>query len=92
MVADKDGESSCTKLIEMKKDKKKIQMIVYNDGSLGIKSSGGVIFYAKPNVQGKGPFTVGVTKEFELQVVDSQNVVVWKSTPIHVHNIWEKKN
>ena len=87
LVADKDGESSCTKLKELKKEKKQIQMIVYNDGSLGIKSSGGNIFYGKPNVQGKGPFTVGVTKELELQVVDSQNVVVWKSTPALVHHV-----
>ena len=84
LIADKDGESSCTKLKELKKEKKMISMEVYSDGSLAVKSNGGVIFFAKPDIQGKGPFTVGVSKDLELQVIDSQKVVVWKSTPVYI--------
>ena len=84
LIADKDGESSCTKLKELKNEKKKISMEVYSDGSLAIKSNGGIIFFAKPDIQGKGPFTVGVSKDLELQVIDSQKVVVWKSTPVYI--------
>ena len=64
-------------------------MIIYVDGSMAIKSAGGIIFYAKPNIKGKGPFKVGVTKGFELQIIDSQNVVVWKSTPVFIHDARE---
>ena len=84
LIADKDGESSCTKLKELKKEKKMISMEVYSDGSLAVKSNGGVIFFAKPDIQGKGPFSVGVSKDLELQVIDSQKVVVWKSTPVYI--------
>ena len=65
-------------------------MEIYTDGSMTIKSSGGILFYAKPNIKGKGPFTVGVTKGFELQIIDSQKVVVWKSTPVFIHDVQEK--
>ena len=85
MIADKNGLSSCVKLKELRKEKKNIKMEVYTDGSMAIKSNGGVIFYAKPNIQGKGPFTVGVTKHFELQIIDSQNVAVWKSNTVLLH-------
>ena len=85
LIADKDSESSCVKLKEIKEEKKNIQMEIYIDGSIAIKSNGGILFYEKPNIKGKGPFTVGVTKEFELQIIDSQNVAVWKSNTAHIH-------
>ena len=91
LIADKDGESSCTKLKELKKEKKNIKLEIYTDGSMAIKSAGGILFYVKPNIQGKGPFTVGVTKGFELKIIDSQNIVVWKSTPAFIHDVKEKK-
>ena len=91
LIADKNGESSCTKLKELKNKKKNIKMEIYTEGSMTIKSDEEILFYAKPNIKGKGPFTVGVTKEFELQIIDSQNVVVWKSTPVLIHDI-QKKN
>ena len=86
LIADKDGESSCLKLKELKKEKKNINMEIYNDGSMAIReaTSGGILFYAKPNIQGKGPFRVGVSRDLELQIIDSKNVVVWKSTPTYI--------
>ena len=91
LIADKNGKSSCIKLEELKNEKKNIKMEIYTEGSMTIKSDEEVLFYAKPNIKGKGPFTVGATKEFELQIIDSQNVVVWKSTPVLIHDI-QKKN
>ena len=87
LIADKNGEGSCTKIKQSMKNKKSIKMEVYNDGSMAVKdgTTGGVLYYAKPKVQGKGPFSIGVTKEFELQIIDSKNVVVWKSTPVNLH-------
>ena len=87
LIADKDFKGGCTKLKELKKKKKDIQMIIYNDGSLAIKDtmSGGVLFYAKPNIKGKGPFSVGITRELKLQIIDSQDVVVWNSTAVFEH-------
>ena len=90
LIGDQNGESSCTKLKEMRKTKMEIKMEIYNDGSFTIKKGAGILFYAKPNVKGKGPFNVGVTKKFELQIIDSQKVVVWKSTPVLVHDVKEK--
>ena len=90
LIADKDGKSSCTKLKELRKEKKNIKMEIYTDGSMAIKSAGGILFYTKPNIKGKGPFSVGVTKGFELQIIDSQKVVVWKSTPAFLHDVQKK--
>ena len=91
LIADENGKSSCTKLKELRKEKKNIKMEIYTDGSMTIKSSGGILFYAKPNIKGKGPFTVGVTKGFELQIIDSQKVVVWKSTPVFLHDVQKNR-
>ena len=66
-------------------------MEIYTDGSLAVKSNGGILFYAKPSINGKGPFSVGVTKDFELQIIDSQKVVVWKSNPFFLHDVNEIK-
>ena len=90
LIADKDGKSSCTKLKELRKTKMGIKMEIFVDGSMAIKQGEGILFYAKPNVKGKGPFSVGVTKRFELQIIDSQKVVVWKSTPVFIHDIGKK--
>ena len=87
LISDENGESSCTKLKLLKNEKKNIEMVIYNDGSMDIKEGmvGAILYSAKPNIKGKGPFKVGVNKFFELQIVDSENVVVWKSTPVHLH-------
>ena len=91
LIADENGKSSCSKLKELKKEKKNIKMEIYTDGSFAIKSAGGILFYAKPNIKGKGPFSVGVTRNFELQIIDSQKVVVWKSNPVFLHDVEKKK-
>ena len=89
LIADENGKSSCIKLKELRKEKKNIKMEIYTDGSMTIKSAGGILFYAKPNIKGKGPFTVGVTRNFELQIIDSQKVSVWKSNPAFIHDVQE---
>ena len=90
LISDQNGISSCTKLKELRKTKMETKMEIYNDGSMAIKQGAGVLYYVKPNIKGKGPFSVGVTKKLELQIIDSQKVVVWKSTPVIVHDIKEK--
>ena len=88
LIADKDSGSGCVKLKELKKEKKNINLEIYINGSMAIKDtkSGGILFYAKPNIKGDGPFSVGVSKEYELQIIDSKKVVVWKSNPIYLHS------
>ena len=90
LISDQNGKSSCTKLKQLRNTKVNIKMEIYSDGSMAIKQGAGVLYYAKPNIKGKGPFSVGVTKKFELQIIDSQKVVVWKSTPVLVHDVKEK--
>ena len=89
LIADKNGESSCTKLKELRKQTKNIELILYTDGSMEIKdpASGGVLFNAKPTVKGKKPFSIGVSSDYELLILDSQNVAVWKSTPVMIRDM-----
>ena len=84
LIADQKSESTCTKLKELRKEKRSVRIEIYTDGSMSIKDafSGGVLFYIKPVVKGQGPFNLIVTKHFELQMVDSKNVPVWTYAPV----------
>ena len=84
LIADQKSESTCTKLKELRKEKRNVRIEVYTDGSMSIKDafSGGVLFYIKPVIKGQAPFNLSVTKHFELQMLDSKNVAVWTYAPV----------
>ena len=89
LMADKAGVSGCTKLKELRKLKKNIELILYTDGALSIRdgATGGILFFEKPTIKGEGPFTVGVSSDLELLVLDSHNIAVWKSTPVMIRDV-----
>ena len=88
LMLDKDSVSSCIKLQLYLAQKKNVQMVIYKDGSMAIKegTGGGILFYTKPTIEGKGPFTIGVSNNYELLIIDSEGVVVWMSTSVLIHD------
>ena len=93
LIADQKSESTCTKLKELQKEKRDIKMVIYTDGSMAIidEKSLGVLFYKKPDIAGKGPFNVDITKDFEIQVLDSRKIVVWKYAPVSTPTTWYRR-